>query len=97
MFTSQVVSQATSPITVRRGSSLVALVALIAAGVVALIIALVIGGSAGGASHSRTANPLPQVRDLAPAWNLGASAGPASTPTGTFRDPQTHALLNVRP
>ena len=64
-----------------------------AAGVVALILALAIGGS----SHTGAANPLPQGRDLAPAWNLVTPVGPASSTAAPFRDPQTHALLSVRP
>ncbi len=68
-----------------------------------MILALTMGGS-GAAPQSRAANPLPQVRDMAPAWNRGARVGPASTPIRSsatppapVRDPETHALLTFRP
>ena len=97
MFTSHVVSQATSPATIRRGSRLYSLIAAITAGLVVLVLALVIGVISGGSTHRHAANPLPQVRDLSPAWNLGEPPVAASTSAAAFRDPQTHALLNVRP
>ena len=64
MFTTQLISYPESIVTASRRSGMAELVAMVAAGLVAVLVALALAGSAG---HST--NTLPQVRDMAPAWN----------------------------
>lgn len=80
MFTTQFVSYPESVVNISRRSGLVALVA---AALAAVLIAVSLGS--GNVGHSTTS--LPQVRDMAPAWNQGhvtpmwnriAPVGPAS-------------------
>jgi len=63
VFITRFVSNAESPVSSSRRPVLVALPALVAVGVTALILAITAG--------SHTSSQLPQVRDMAPAWNLG--------------------------
>jgi hypothetical protein len=90
MFSTQLISYPDSIVTVSRRKALTELVAIVVAGAAAILIALSLAGSH-GASPARA---LPQVRDMAPAWNLtNAAPVPAASAAAT---PFTHAASVVR-
>jgi hypothetical protein len=93
MFSTQLSSYPDSIVPVSRRKALAELAAIVVAGVAAILIALSLAGS----HRASSAPALPQVRDMAPAWNLtnGASAraGSAATPPFTHTTP----VVRVRP
>ena len=97
MFTTQLISYPESIVPASRRSGMAELVAMVAAGLLAVIVALALAGSAG---HST--NTVPQVRDMAPAWNQShvAPAWAKAAPTGRVSialAPSTHSSTARRP
>jgi len=96
MFNSHAIPNADSSFSVSRRPVLVIWAALAAVAATALVLALTVGFGPGASPQSRSANPLPQVRDTPPSAASAVQIERAAVPAGYVRDPHTHQLLSIQ-